>query len=83
LNQIDFVYLSPHKNLGGAESCGVLIARKSIVGKNDKPSFPGGGTVVFVKGYTPNDVQFDENLFNREVAGTPPFLGFYRAALSF
>ncbi len=26
-DQIDFAFLSPHKNLGGAESCGVLIAR--------------------------------------------------------
>ena len=27
-DQVDFAYLSPHKNLGGAEACGVLIARK-------------------------------------------------------
>jgi len=60
-----------------------LIVRKSIVKKNNKPTFPGGGTVVFVKGYTPDDVLFDTNLFIREIAGTPPFFGFYRAALSF
>jgi len=81
-DQIDFVYLSPHKNLGGAEACGVLIARKNIV-KNAKPTFPGGGTVAFVKGYTKKDVMYDVDIFNREIAGTPPFLGFYRAALSF
>jgi len=28
LNEIDFAHLSPHKNLGGAESCGILIAKK-------------------------------------------------------
>jgi selenocysteine lyase/cysteine desulfurase len=50
LDQIDFVFLSPHKNLGGTESCGVLIARKNII-TGSKPSFPGGGTVSFVKGY--------------------------------
>lgn len=50
-DQIDFAFLSPHKNLGGAESCGILIARKNIV-KNAKPTFPGGGTVAFVKGYS-------------------------------
>ncbi len=81
-DQIDFAYLSPHKNLGGAQSCGVVIARKSIV-KNAKPTFPGGGTVAFVKGYSKNDVLYDVDIFNRQIAGTPPFLGFYRAALSF
>lgn len=63
-DQIDFAYLSPHKNLGGAESCGVLIARKSIV-KDAKPTFPGGGTVSFVKGYTKLDVMYDPDIFNR------------------
>jgi selenocysteine lyase/cysteine desulfurase len=63
-NQIDFVYLSPHKNLGGAESCGVLIARKNIV-RNAKPTFPGGGTVAFVKGYSKEDIMYDVDIFNR------------------
>ena len=81
-DQLDFAYLSPHKNLGGAEACGVLIARKSII-SDSKPTFPGGGTVSFVKGYTKTDVMYDVDVFNREIAGTPPFMGFYRAALSF
>ena len=58
------------------------MARKSIV-KGPKPTFPGGGTVAFVKGYSKEDVLYDEDIFNREIPGTPPFLGFYRAALSF
>ena len=49
LKEVDFVYLSPHKNLGGAESCGVLILKQSAV-QLSKPTFPGGGTVDFVKG---------------------------------
>lgn len=49
-DEIDFAYISPHKNLGGTESCGVLLARKSVV-SGEKPTFPGGGTVRFVKGY--------------------------------
>jgi len=81
-DQLDFAYLSPHKNLGGAEACGVMIAKKDII-KNAKPTFPGGGTVTFVKGYTKMDVMYDVDVFNREIAGTPPFMGFYRAALSF
>lgn len=51
--------------------------------KNAKPTFPGGGTVAFVKGYTQEDIMYDRDIFNREIAGTPPFIGFYRAALSF
>jgi len=51
--------------------------------KNAKPTFPGGGTVAFVKGYSKTDVMYDVDIFAREIAGTPPFLGFYRAALSF
>lgn len=50
---------------------------------NAKPTFPGGGTVAFVKGYSKEDVMYDVDIFNREIAGTPPFFGFYRAALSF
>jgi selenocysteine lyase/cysteine desulfurase len=82
LDEIDFAFISPHKNLGGAESCGLLLVKKSVI-SSSKPSFPGGGTVAMVKGYEDNDILYDTDLFNREVAGTPPFLGFYRAALSF
>lgn len=42
-------YISPHKNLGGVESCGLLLIKKNHI--NNKPSFPGGGTVKFVSGY--------------------------------
>ena len=81
-DEVDFAFLSPHKNLGGAESCGVLLARKSAI-ENAKPTFPGGGTVRFVKGYKKNDVMYEEDSFAKEIAGTPAFFGFYRAALSF
>ena len=81
-DQIDFAFLSPHKNLGGAESCGVLVARKSLIDRA-KPTFPGGGTVRFVKGYKKEDVMYEVDVFAKEIAGTPAFMGFYRAALSF
>lgn len=48
-----------------------------------KPTFPGGGTVKFVKGYKRDDIMYEVDIFSREIAGTPPYLGFYRAALSF
>lgn len=50
-DEIDFVYLSPHKNLGGSEACGVLITKKSLYNILTIPTFPGGGTVKYVKGY--------------------------------
>lgn len=81
-DQIDFAFISPHKNLGGVESCGLLVARKLLI-QNTKPTFPGGGTVRFVKGYSRNDVMYETDIFDREIAGTPPYFGFYRAALSF
>jgi len=81
-DEIDFAFLSPHKNLGGTESCGVLVAKKCLIDLS-KPTFPGGGTVDFVSGYKKRDVKYSEEIFEREIPGTPPFLGFYRAALSF
>ena len=42
----------------------MLIARKNIV-TNAKPTFPGGGTVAFVKGYAKTDVMYDVDIFNR------------------
>ena len=50
---------------------------------SSKPTFPGGGTVRFVKGYSKDDVMYEVDVFSREIAGTPPYFGFYRAALSF
>lgn len=63
-SQVDFVFLSPHKNLGASESCGVLIGRKAII-ELSKPTFPGGGTVKFVKGYKKSDIMYEDNIFAR------------------
>ena len=68
--------------MGGAEACGVLVVKKSIA-ENAKTTFPGGSTVAFVRGYAKTGVMYDVDIFSREVIGNPPFLGFYRAALSF
>ena len=58
------------------------MGRKSLM-KSARPTFPGGGTVKFVKGYSKDDVMYEVDVFSKEIAGTPPYLGFYRAALSF
>jgi selenocysteine lyase/cysteine desulfurase len=60
----------------------VLIANKNMISLS-KPTFPGGGTVKFVKGYEKSDILYEDTPFAREISGTPAFLGFYRAALSF
>lgn len=44
---LDYLCLSPHKNLGGSEATGVLIGKKSSY-KLLCPSFPGGGTVLVI-----------------------------------
>ncbi|XP_038057348.1 probable cysteine desulfurase [Patiria miniata] len=43
----DAVFLSPHKFVGGVETPGILVAKKSLF-KNPVPSNGGGGSVFFV-----------------------------------
>ncbi|XP_033631579.1 uncharacterized protein LOC117293387 [Asterias rubens] len=43
----DAIFLSPHKFVGGVETPGVLVAKKSLF-KNPVPSGGGGGSVFFV-----------------------------------
>lgn len=33
--------------------------------KSLKPTFPGGGTVKFVKGYSKDDVMYEVDVFSR------------------
>lgn len=37
--------------------------RKQLAG--DKPSFPGGGTVQFVAGYSKSQISYDDDTFAR------------------
>lgn len=82
-SEVDFAFISPHKNLGGSETVGILVGRKSVIAQLDRPTFPGGGTVTYVKGFGHQDFAYHKNVFSREVVGTPNYIGFYRAALSF
>ena len=43
----DAVFLSPHKFVGGPQTPGVLVVRRELV-RNQVPTVPGGGTVLFV-----------------------------------
>lgn len=76
---IDAIYLSVHKNLGGA-NLGFLVGSKHIYDAAVHPSFGGGGTVSAV---TPWEYYFHENIEERESAGTPAIRQTWQAALSF
>ena len=49
-DEIDYACISPHKMLGGSESTGVLVVKRSSYKIDKTPSFPGGGTVMIVVG---------------------------------
>ncbi len=75
---IDAVFLSLHKNLGGA-NVGFLIGRQHIYDRRTNPSFGGGGTVSAV---TPWEYHFHAAIEERESAGTPAIRQTWQAALS-
>jgi hypothetical protein len=43
----------------------VLIGRKKLWLELSKPTFPGGGTVKFVKGYERSDIMYSDDIFER------------------
>jgi selenocysteine lyase/cysteine desulfurase len=76
--QLDAVYFSPHKFLGGPGTPGVLIFNKNIY-KNKIPDQPGGGTVVYSNPWQVHEYETD--IEQREDGGTPPFLQGIKAAM--
>lgn len=76
---IDAIFLSMHKNLGGC-NLGLLVFNKQLYDLNCHPSFGGGGTVSAV---SPWKYHFVDNIQERETAGTPAIRQVYQAALSF
>lgn len=42
----------------------MLVARISLLGYS-KPTFPGGGTVKLVKGYSKSDVMYEGDIFSK------------------
>ena len=45
---IDGIYISPHKFLGGPGTCGLAIIRNNIYPLHLNPTHGGGGTVEYV-----------------------------------
>lgn len=76
---IDAIFLSIHKNLGGC-NLGLLVFKDSLYDLNCHPSFGGGGTVSAV---SPWKYHFVDNIQERETAGTPAIRQVFQAALSF
>ncbi|KAI5062082.1 hypothetical protein GOP47_0022621 [Adiantum capillus-veneris] len=80
----DAVVLSPHKFMGGPNTPGVLLMRKSLymLGKCP-PSTCGGGTVSYVNGFNEEDTLYVKHIEEREDGGTPQIVQKIRCALVF
>ncbi|WP_238160884.1 aminotransferase class V-fold PLP-dependent enzyme [Flavobacterium cupreum] len=77
--QLDAIFFSPHKFLGGPGTCGILVFNENLY-KSDFPDNPGGGNVKWTNPlgkYCYSDV-----IEVREDGGTPGFLQVIRAALA-
>jgi selenocysteine lyase/cysteine desulfurase len=78
-DQLDAIFLSPHKFVGGPDTPGVLVFHESIY-KLSSPSTAGGGTVTYVSS---SEHHFTSDIEAREDAGTPAIVQKIRTALAF
>ncbi len=78
--QLDAIFISPHKFLGGPGTPGILILNKSLY-HNQVPDHSGGGTVSYTTPWKTHE--YIQNIEDREDGGTPGFLQGIKAALSF
>jgi selenocysteine lyase/cysteine desulfurase len=76
--QLDAIYFSPHKFLGGGGTPGVLLFDKKV-DNNNIPDQPGGGTVVYSNPW--KEHEYVKDIEQREDGGTPPFLGAIKVAM--
>ena len=79
MQDLDAVYFSPHKFLGGPGSSGVLIFNSELY-NNQVPDQPGGGTVDWTNPW--GGYKFIDDIEIREDGGTPGFLQAIKASLS-
>ena len=77
--ELDAVFISPHKFIGGPGTPGVLVARRDLF-RNRVPSVPGGGTVAYVN---PQEHVYLADVEHREEGGTPAIVESIRAGLVF
>lgn len=79
MEQLDAVFFSPHKFLGGPGSAGVLIFNKELY-RNDIPDTPGGGTVKWTNRW--GQYSYISDIEVKEDGGTPGILQGIKAALA-
>jgi selenocysteine lyase/cysteine desulfurase len=79
MEQLDAIFFSPHKFLGGPGSAGVLIFNKKLY-KNQTPDSPGGGTVKWTNRW--GGYSYITDIETKEDGGTPGFLQGIRAAMA-
>lgn len=75
---LDAIYFSPHKFLGGPGSSGILIFNAALY-QNRVPDNPGGGTVDWTNPW--GEHKYLEEIEAREDGGTPAFLQTIKVAL--
>jgi selenocysteine lyase/cysteine desulfurase len=79
LEELDAIFFSPHKFLGGPGSAGVMIFNKALY-HNTAPDNSGGGTVDWTNRW--NKYKYVDDIEAREDGGTPGFLQSIRAAMA-
>jgi selenocysteine lyase/cysteine desulfurase len=79
MEDLDAIYFSPHKFLGGPGSSGVLVFNSGLY-HNQVPDQPGGGTVHWTNPW--GGRSYLDDIESREDGGTPGFLEAIRAALA-
>ena len=78
-DDLDAVFISPHKFVGGPGTPGLLVVRRSLLDTR-VPTVPGGGTVSYVN---PEEQRYLADAELREEGGTPDIIGAIRAGLVF
>lgn len=78
MEQLDAIFFSPHKFLGGPGSSGVLIFDSKLY-NSPTPDQPGGGTVDWTNAW--GEYKYVDDIEIREDGGTPGFLQAIRTAL--
>lgn len=76
--QLDAIYFSPHKFLGGPGATGILAFNKDLY-TNKVPDNPGGGTVDWTNPW--GEHKYVDDIEAREDGGTPAFLQTIKTAL--
>jgi len=75
---LDAIFFSPHKFLGGPGSTGVLIFHRDLY-QREVPDNPGGGTVDWTNPWGRH--KYIDDIEAREDGGTPAFLQTIKAAM--